>query len=129
VGVLVDSSGRLGTVSSSRRVKDEIRNMGEVSRGSLGLRLVTFRYTQALADGTSPLQYGLIAEEVAEVYPELVAHDAKTGEPEAVLYHVLPALLLNELQRQERQLETQATQMEAQAAELTALLTRLSILE
>jgi type II secretory pathway component PulJ len=66
---------------------------------------------------------------VAEVYPELVASDPQTGEPQAVLYHVLPALLLNELQRQQRQLETQATRIEARAAELAALRARLTILE
>jgi hypothetical protein len=129
VGLLVNSSGQLGSVLSSRRVKDEIRDMDEASEKLSRLRLVTFRYTQALADGSHPLQYGLIAEEVAEVYPELVVDDPQTGEPQTVLYHVLPALLLNELQRQQRQLETQTTQMEAQAAELTALRARLTILE
>ncbi|MBI4419467.1 MAG: tail fiber domain-containing protein [Gemmatimonadetes bacterium] len=103
MSVLIASDGQLGTVSSSRRVKEDIRDMGESSRRLLQLRPVRFRYIQASADGAKPLQYGLIAEEVAEVYPELVTYDA-TGEPTAVMYHVLPALLLNELQRQEREL-------------------------
>ena len=129
VAVVVNSNGQLGTILSSRRIKDEIQDMGEASERLLRLRPVTFRYTQAAAGGSRPLQYGLIAEEVAEVYPELVALDPKTGEAETVLYHVLPALLLNELQRQQRQLETQAAQIGARAAELAAIRSRLTILE
>jgi hypothetical protein len=70
--VLVDSNGQLGTVSSSRRLKYDIQNMGEASGDLLKLRPVTFRYKQAQDDGSHPLQYGLIAEEVADVYPGLV---------------------------------------------------------
>ena len=63
--------------------------MGPASDGLLQLRPVTFRYKQAQNDGSHPLQYGLIAEEVATVYPDLVQFD-KTGEPQTVLYHLLP---------------------------------------
>ena len=121
LAVYVTSDDKLGVQLSSRRVKDDIRDMGAASQGLLRLRPVTFRYTQAGADGARPLQYGLIAEEVAEVSPELVAYD-RAGQPQTVLYHALPAMLLNELQRQERQLE-------GQAAELTALRSRLAIIE
>ena len=74
--------------------------MGEASQRLMQLRPVVFRYKKPMADGTKPLQFGLIAEEVANVFPELVVYD-KVGQPTTVFYHVLPALLLNELQRQE----------------------------
>lgn len=113
VAVVVDASGQLGTVPSTRRVKEDIEDTGAASAALLRMRPVTFRYTQPTADGTKPVQYGLIAEEVAAIFPQLVAHD-KDGRPATVFYHVLPALLLNELQGQQRQIE-------AFAAELAAL--------
>lgn len=61
-------------------------------------RPVTFRYTKEHAQGTRRLQYGLIAEEVAEVYPELVVY-ASTGEAKAVQYHKINVMLLNEVQK------------------------------
>jgi hypothetical protein len=120
VTVLIDSAGQLGTVNSTRRVKEDIGEMGEASAGLLQLRPVTFRYRQAMADGSKPLQYGLIAEEVAEVMPELVVYDSE-GQPQTVQYHVLPALLLNELQRQHAEVETLRAQLEQQKAELAEL--------
>jgi hypothetical protein len=89
-------------VLSTRRVKEDIRDMGEASAGLLRLRPVTFRYRQPSTDGSKPLQYGLIAEEVAEAMPELVVYGAD-GQPQTVKYHELPALLLNELQRQQHE--------------------------
>ena len=59
---------------------------------------------------SKPIQYGLIAEEVAEVYPDLVAHSAD-GQIETVKYQVLDAMLLNEVQRQQKQISTQAEQI------------------
>jgi hypothetical protein len=100
ITVLIDSAGQLGTVSSSRRTKEDIRDMREASAGLERLRPVVFRYRKPFANGAKPLQYGLIAEEVAEVYPELVAYDAE-GEPETVLYRFLAPMLLSELQRQQ----------------------------
>jgi hypothetical protein len=100
VAVMVDASGQLGITSSSRRYKQDIATMGDASARLMQLRPVVFRYRQR---GDSALQYGLIAEEVAEVFPELVARD-KTGEIETVRYHVLASLLLNELQRQQREI-------------------------
>jgi endosialidase-like protein len=118
--VLITGSGLLGVNLSTARVKEAIEPMGEASRRLQQLRPVTFRYRQAAADGTKPRQYGLIAEEVAEVYADLVASDAD-GQPERVLYHVLPALLLNELQRQERVIETQAAELAALRRDQAAL--------
>jgi hypothetical protein len=103
VPVVIDSNGQLGTISSSRRFKTDIQDMGDASRGLLRLRPVTFRYQKHFADGSQPIQYGLIAEEVEEVYPHLVARSAD-GQIETVKYQVLDAMLLNELQRQQAEI-------------------------
>jgi hypothetical protein len=84
--VLIDASGQLGTLSSSARFKDEIQDMGEATEGLLKLRPVTFRY-RAQPEGRT--QFGLIAEEVEKVMPELVVC-ASSGEVETVLYHEMP---------------------------------------
>ena len=104
VTVMIDANGQLGTVNSSRRYKEDIRDMGDASSGLMRLRPVTYRYTQAYADGSRPLDYGLIAEEVAEVYPDLVAR-LQNGEIETVQYHKVNAMLLNEVQKQHRRIE------------------------
>ena len=78
--VYIGYNGQLGTINSSRRYKDDIQDMGEASSGLLKLRPVTFRYKKTAPDGSKPLQYGLIAEEVAEVYPDVVAYNA-AGQP------------------------------------------------
>jgi hypothetical protein len=108
--VYIDSNGQLGTINSSRRFKQEIADMGDASRGLLRLRPVTFRYQQPFLDGSRPVQYGLIAEEVAEVYPDLVAHSAD-GQIETVKYQVLDVMLLNELQRQQAEIGSQLEQI------------------
>jgi hypothetical protein len=64
----------LGIASSSRRYKEDIPDMGDATGNLIRLRPVTFRYKQPFEDGSKPIQYGLIAEEVAKVYPELVAY-------------------------------------------------------
>jgi hypothetical protein len=103
VTVLVDSNGQLGTTNSSRRFKEDIQDMGDASSGLLRLRPVTFRYKQPYLDGSTPVDYGLIAEEVADVFPDLVVRDAR-GDMETVQYHKLTPMLVNELQRQNRML-------------------------
>jgi hypothetical protein len=72
-------------------------------------------------DGARMRQYGLIAEDVAEIYPELVVLD-KDGQPSGVRYHVLPAMLLNELQRQQRQLTAQQQELDELRAQVPALI-------
>jgi len=104
VPVVIDSDGQLGTASSSRRFKEDIHDMADASRPLFQLRPVTFRYTQAYANGTKPIQFGLIAEEVAEVFPELAVRDMN-GEVETVHYETLNVLLLNEVQKQQHELE------------------------
>lgn len=120
VPVVIDSNGQLGTVSSSRRFKEDIQDMGEVSSGLMQLRPVTFRYKNPFADGSKPIQYGLIAEEVAEVYPDLVAYSAD-GQIETVKYQVLDSMLLNELQKQRQQVQQQAETIKGLEARLAAL--------
>lgn len=106
VPVLINTTtGQLGVASSSRRFKEEIQDMGDASSTLMRLRPVTFRYKKALADGSKPIQYGLIAEEVAEVYPDLVAHSAD-GQIETVKYQVLDSMLLNEVQKQQKEISS-----------------------
>ncbi|MEY3080240.1 MAG: hypothetical protein RJA94_225 [Pseudomonadota bacterium] len=115
--VVVDVFGQLGVISSSRRYKDDIQPMGEASSPLMQLRPVTFRYKEADADGSKPLQYGLIAEEVEQAMPGLVIYN-KDGTPESVAYQVLPSLLLNEYQKQNRELAAAKAELTSTKAEL-----------
>ncbi len=126
ITVMIDSAGQLGTVSSSRRTKEDVRNMAEASDRLLALRPVSFRYKEGFAGGGKPIQFGLIAEEVAEVFPELVVYDAE-GERETVKYHLLSSLLLNELQKQQAELATLRQEV-AELRSVTARLTRVEAL-
>jgi hypothetical protein len=122
--VVIDAAGQLGILPSSARYKHDIHDMGERSRALFQLRPVTFRYTQ---DSQGVWQYGLIAEEVAAVYPELVVRGTD-GTVEAVQYHELIPLLLNEIQRQQQELAGQAWQLaelQAQHARLQAVVVQL----
>src|SRR6185436_7830886 len=74
--VFIDGNGQLGIIKSSREVKEDIEPMGNVSERLYALRPVTFRYKEAHDDGSKPIEFGLIAEEVAEAFPELVVYDA-----------------------------------------------------
>jgi hypothetical protein len=102
VAVLIDSTGQLGTISSSIRVKHDVEDMADASENLLDLRPVTFVYND---DATETKQYGLIAEEVDAVFPTIVVKDAE-GKPETVQYHVLPILLLNEMKKQQATMES-----------------------
>jgi hypothetical protein len=97
--VFIDANGQLGTTKSSARYKEDIQPMGSVSDRLMSLRPVTFRYRQHEDDGSQPVQFGLIAEEVAEVFPELVVNDLE-GKPETVRYDLLATLLVSEYQKQ-----------------------------
>jgi hypothetical protein len=111
IPVVIDSAGQLGTVSSSRRYKEDVLDMGAASEGLMRLRPVTFRYTQAYQNGAKPVQYGLIAEEVAEVFPDVVVHNAD-GQVETVQYDKINAMLLNEVQRLARQIQALESRLE-----------------
>jgi hypothetical protein len=99
--VLVSQDGQLGTASSSRRFKKEIKPMDQSSEGILGLKPVTFHYK---SDKTSTPQFGLIAEEVAEVNPDLVVRDDK-GDIYTVRYDAVNAMLLNEFLKEHRRVQ------------------------
>jgi hypothetical protein len=117
IPVMIDSAGQLGTVSSSARFKEDIADMADASGGLLKLRPVTFRY-KGQAGGAR--QFGMVAEEVEEVLPELVVH-GPSGEAETVLYHEMPAMLVNELQKQQKRIEFQEDEIAALRARLAAL--------
>jgi hypothetical protein len=100
LAVAIDSSGHLGTVSSSRRFKKEIKPMDKASEAILALKPVTFRYKHQIDPKGMP-QFGLVAEEVAQVDPDLVVRDAK-GEIYSVRYEAVNAMLLNEFLKEHR---------------------------
>jgi hypothetical protein len=135
--VLVNGVGTLGTTTSSARFKQDVRDMGEASDLLMRLRPVTFRYREEAvgADDAKAMQYGMIAEEVAEVAPELVVLDGE-GRPYSVKYHELPALLVAEAQKQrsaaasqERRIAEQSALIAAQQQEIASLTHRLARLE
>jgi Chaperone of endosialidase len=109
--VIVSNTGQLGTVSSSRRFKKQIKPMDQVSESILALKPVTFRYK---ADETNTPQFGLVAEDVAAVNADLVAHD-ENAEIYSVRYEAVNAMLLNEFLKEHRkvlQLEATVTQQQ-----------------
>ncbi|APV50522.1 hypothetical protein BWI17_12975 [Betaproteobacteria bacterium GR16-43] len=120
VPVLIDPNGQLTTNFSSRRFKDDIADMGEASSALMRLRPVTFHYKADPNPANRALQYGLIAEEVDEVYPELVAR-SNDGQIETVMYQFLPPMLLNEFQKQQRTIAAQAKRIGALEADLAAI--------
>jgi len=108
--VVVDSNGQLGVAPSSRRFKEYIREIGGESEGLLKLRPVSFRYKLELDPGGLE-QYGLVAEEVEQVYPELVTCD-NAGEAQTVRYHLLVPLLLNEVQKDRKEIQDLRVRLE-----------------
>jgi len=101
--VLVNSNGQLGTITSSRRFKQEIKPMDKASEAILALRPVTFRYKQEIDPKGIP-QFGLVAEEVEKVNPDLVVRDAE-GKVYTVRYEAVNAMLLNEFLKEHRKVE------------------------
>ena len=128
IGVFINSDGKLGTTTSSRRFKEEIQPMDKTSEAILALKPVTFHYK---SDNTSTPQFGLIAEEVADINPDLVVRDEK-GEIYTVRYDAVNAMLLNEFLKEHREIadlkstvaeqrkgmETMAVQLKEQAAQI-----------
>ena len=101
--VIVGSDGRLGTSNSSARFKDEIKPMDTASEAILALKPVTFRYKKELDPEGIP-QFGLVAEQVEKVNPDLVARDDE-GKPYSVRYEAVNAMLLNEFLKEHRKVE------------------------
>jgi hypothetical protein len=122
--VVVDSNGQLGTTSSSRRFKRDIHPIGGQRRGLMALRPVSFHYRRSIAGGQSSRQFGLIAEQVARVYPNLVV-DGRDGKPSAVAYQELPALELAQLQHEQVALRAQRRRTRSLASRARAQRARL----
>jgi len=112
--VYVTSNNKVGTLSSSRRYKEEIKPMDKVSEALFGLKPVTFRYKKEI-DREHALSFGLIAEEVAKVSPDLTTYDGE-GKPETVRYEAVNAMLLNEFLKEHRKNEEQQSKIEQQGA-------------
>jgi hypothetical protein len=112
VGVIVDTNGKLGTVVSSKRFKQEIKPMDKASEAILSLEPVTFRYKRELDPDDIP-QFGLVAEQVEKVNPDLVARD-ENGKAYTVRYEAVNAMLLNEFLKEHRKVE----ELEATVAKL-----------
>ena len=109
VPVVIDSAGQLGTVSSSRRFKNEIKPMDKASEAILRLKPVTFHYK---SDTRGTAQFGLIAEEVEKVNPDLVVRDGE-GKVYTVRYDAVNAMLLNEFLKEHRRVEEQRNYFES----------------
>ena len=116
VGVMIGSNGKLGTVVSSARFKEMIEPMDKASEAILSLKPVTFQYKKEW-DPEGIRQYGLVAEEVEKVAPELVARDEK-GKPYSVRYEAINAMLLNEFLKEHQEMEDQTCQLEEQARKI-----------
>jgi hypothetical protein len=118
INVIVDSNGQLGTSNSSRRFKKDIKPMDQTSEAILALKPVTFHYKNLdtkKAENTP--QFGLIAEDVAEVNSDLVVRD-KGGQVVTVRYEAVNAMLLNEFLKEHRQVQAQQTQIDKLTARL-----------
>jgi hypothetical protein len=117
--VVVDASGHLGTKGSSKRFKTAIKPMDKASQAVLALKPVTFQYKKEFdAEGTP--EFGLIAEEVEKVNPDLVARDAE-GKIYSVRYDAVNAMLLNEFLKQHGKVQELAATVAAQEKEIKAL--------
>ena len=119
--VLVDPSGHLGTVTSSKRFKEEIRPMNKTSEVIFSLEPITFRYKREI-DPTGTSQFGLVAEDVEKVNPELVVRD-KEGKAYSIRYDQVNAMLLNEFLKEHRTVQEQGVtiaRLEKQVEVLTA---------
>jgi trimeric autotransporter adhesin len=103
VAVIIDGKGHLGTTTSSARYKENIQPMAKASEAILALRPVTFRYKQELDPEGVP-QFGLVAEDVEKVNPDLVAHDAN-GKAYTVRYEAVNAMLLNEFLKEHQKVQ------------------------
>jgi hypothetical protein len=121
VPVYVNSSHGLGTVSSSRRFKEDIKSMDQASKVLFSLKPVTFHYKKEI-DPSRTSQFGLVAEDVEKVNPDLVVCD-KDGKPYTVRYDQVNAMLLNEFLKEHKafvQEQHNVERLEAAVAHLTA---------
>jgi len=115
--VFVNSDNKIGTIASSRRYKENITPMDKASEALFALKPVTFRYKKEI-DRSRALSFGLIAEEVAEISPDLITRD-RDGKPETVRYEAVNAMLLNEFLKEHRKVEAQQSKIDEQEATIT----------
>jgi hypothetical protein len=130
IAVFINSDGKLGTNTSSRRFKEEIKVMDKTSEALFALKPVTFRYKKEI-DPAGTSQFGLVAEEVEKVNPDLVVRD-KEGKPYSVRYDQVNAMLLNEflkahrrMEEQDKRIEELTAQLKQQAAQIQKVSTQL----
>jgi Chaperone of endosialidase len=121
--VFVNSSGKLGTTTSSRRFKDNIKRMENASEALFALKPVTFRYKKEIDPHSSP-QFGLLAEDVEKVNRDLVVRD-KQGKPYSVRYDQVNAMLLNEFLKEHRKMKDLEATVTHQQKQIQALVTSL----
>jgi hypothetical protein len=115
IAALINSSGRLGTTTSSARFKDEIKPMDKASEALFDLKPVAFRYKKDIDPAGTP-QLGLVAEDVDKMNTDLVVRD-KEGKPYSVRYDQVNAILLNEFLKEHRKVEQQRKDFEAALAQ------------
>jgi len=111
IPVLINSDNKLGTTTSSKRFKEDIKPMGETSETLFALNPVTFRYKKEI-DSARTSQFGLVAEDVEKIDPDLVVRD-KEGKPYSVRYDQVNAMLLNEFLKEHRKVEELTKQFQA----------------
>ena len=121
--VFINGLGKLGTVTSSRRFKEDIRPMNNASEALLALKPVTFRYKKEIDPQGIP-QFGLVAEEVEKVNPRLVVRD-KDGKVNTVRYEAVNAMLLNEFLKEHKKVEQLETTVIEQRKGMEALTAQL----
>jgi hypothetical protein len=110
--VYINSNNKIGTLSSSRRYKEEIKPMDKASETIFALRPVSFRYKKEV-DAARALSFGLIAEEVAKTSPDLITRDEE-GTPQTVRYEAINAMLLNEFLKEHRKNQEQECKLQEQ---------------
>src|SRR6266536_3543815 len=127
VEVMVDANGQLGTMPSSERFKDSIKPMDKASEAILALQPVTFRYKHELDPEGIP-QFGLVAEQVEKVNPDLVARDEE-GKPYTVRYEAVNAMLLNEFLKEHRKVQSLEKEMKALSTALQKVSNELELMK
>jgi Chaperone of endosialidase len=118
IPVIINSNNKLGTTTSSKRFKDGIKPMDKASEALLALKPVTFRYKKGIDPQGIP-QFGLVAEDVEEVNPDLVVRD-KEGKPYTVRYDAVNAMLLNEFLKEHRTVQEQGATITRQRKDFEA---------
>src|SRR5260370_36242359 len=133
IAVFVNSNGRLGTMTSSARFKEDINPMNHASDALYALKPITFRYKKQVdLEGTTAMQFGLVAADAEKVSPDLVVRD-KEGKPYSVRYDQVNAMLLNEFLKEHKKVEKleatvaqQHKDFEAPVAELKGQIQKVS---